>query len=389
MTSKRTSTSASTSTVRLIRGGAVALGFAAVVVVLLLWLAGAFHQKVNAAGSSGPQGAAAGSSRPRGAAAAGRQLVAVRAIDVPTVEAAVGTVRAVQQTTISAEVMAKVIEVNVRAGQAVRKGDVLVRLDPEELQARLQQAEAAVVTARAARDQAYTEYGRVKGLYDQNNAALIELQRTETALKAAEADLEQAQQVRQAAAKNLSFTTIVSPFDGTVIDKQVEVGDTASPQKALLTLYDPTRMQLVASVRESLIDRVRTAQTVPVYIDALRRECQGTVTEIVPESDAASRSFLVKVSGPCPPDIHSGMFGRLLIPLDSERWLVIPRSAVRRIGQLEAVDVPDAAGEVLQRRVVRTGRTRGGEVEILSGLREGEQVALPAGAADAAGGAAP
>jgi multidrug efflux pump subunit AcrA (membrane-fusion protein) len=138
-------------------------------------------------------------------------------------------------------------------------------------------------------------------------------------------------------------------------------------------------MQLVASVRESLIDRIRKDQVLSVQIDALRRECHGTVTEIVPESDVSSRSFLVKVSGPCPPDIHSGMFGRLLIPMDPERWLVIPRTAIRRVGQLEIVDVADAGGQTLQRRVVRTGRTRDNDVEILSGLREGEQVALPAG----------
>jgi RND family efflux transporter MFP subunit len=351
-----------------IRKSALALGFGSVVVVLLLWLAGTFHAKIST-------GVRANSARPLG----DRHLVPVRVIEVPAVESAVGTVRAVQQATIAAEVMAKVVAVNVRAGQAVHKGEVLVRLDPEELQARLQQADAAVAAATAARDEAQTEWERVKGLYEQNNAAKIEFQRSETAAKSAEAELEQAQQVRAAATKNLTYTTIVSPFDGTVIDKQVEVGDTASPQKALLTLYDPTRMQLVASVRESLIDRVHEEQDLPVYIDALRRQCHGAVTEIVPESDASSRSFLVKVSGPCPPDIHSGMFGRLLIPMDAERWLIVPRVAIRRVGQLEVVDVPDAGEKALQRRVVRTGRTLGDDVEILSGLKEGEQVALPVG----------
>jgi len=109
-------------------------------------------------------------------------------------------------------------------------------------------------------------------------------------------------------------------------------------------------MQLVASVRESLIDRVRTEQVLPVYIDALRRECHGVVTEIVPESDVASRSFLVKVSGPCPPDLHSGMFGRLLIPMDPERWIVIPQAAIRRVGQIEVVDVADSGSAGLRRR---------------------------------------
>lgn len=356
---------------RALRPVATTLVFGVVVVALLLWLAGKFHAKIDSAAQPAAVAQAVGN----------RQLVPARIIEVPAFESAVGSVKAVQQTTIASEVMAKVIAVNVRAGQTVEKGEVLVQLDPEEFQARLQQAEAAVAAATAARDQAQTEWERVRNLYQQNNAAKIELQRADSTYRAAEAELERAQQVRAAAAKNLSYTTIVSPFAGTVIDKQVEVGDTASPQKVLLTLYDPTRMQLVASVRESLIDRVREDQVLPVYIDALRRECAGIVTEIVPESDTATRSFQVKVSGPCPPDIHSGMFGRLLIPMDPERWLVIPRAAVRRVGQLEVVDVASTDARTVQRRVVRTGRERGPDVEILSGLREGERVALPEGVA--------
>jgi RND family efflux transporter MFP subunit len=348
----------------------VALGavFTLVVVWLLLWLAGVFEAKVSPALRAVPL-----------RLAGNQALVAVRAIAVPAVESAVGTIRAVQETAIAAEVLAKVVEVKVKAGDRVSEGDVLVRLDDEDLKARLRQAAASVAAARAEHDQAQTEFDRVRSLYEQNNAAKIEFQRAETELKASEAKLEQAQQVQRAAAKVLTYATIVSPFDGVVIDKRVEVGDTVAPEKVLLTLYDPTRMQLVASVRDSLVQRLQKDQVLPVHIDALGRTCRGVVTEIVPQSDVASRTFLVKVSGPCPPDIHSGMFGRLLIPLDDEMWLVIPQAAVRRVGQLDIVDVADPSGKYLERRVVQLGRTRGDEVEVLSGLRVGEKVAVPPG----------
>jgi multidrug efflux pump subunit AcrA (membrane-fusion protein) len=65
--------------------------------------------------------------------------------------------------------------------------------------------------------------------------------------------------------------------------------------------------------------------------------------------------------------------------MDPERWLVVPRTAIRRVGQLEIADVWDADGKRLNRRVVRTGRARGDDIEILSGLTEGERVALPVG----------
>ncbi len=351
-----------------IRYLAVGIVFAAVVILLLLWLAGTFKPKVAAA-------AYAANLRPVG----NESLVAVRTISVPAVESAAGTIRAVQETAVAAEVLAKVTEVNVKAGDPVHKGDVLVRLDDEDLKARLRQTQAAVAAAQAQHDEAQTEFDRIKALYEQNNAAKVEFQRADPELKSSQARLEQAKHAERAAAKVLTYATIVAPFDAVVIDKRVEVGDTVAPEKVLLTLYDPTRMQLVAGVRESLVNRLRKDQTVSVRIDALRRTCQGTVTEIVPQSEVASRSFLVKVTGPCPPDLHSGMFGRLLIPLGNETWVVIPRAAVRRVGQLDLVDVADRGGKYLQRRVVQLGRTRDDEVEILSGLQAGEKVAVPPG----------
>jgi RND family efflux transporter MFP subunit len=139
-------------------------------------------------------------------------------------------------------------------------------------------------------------------------------------------------------------------------------------------MYDPSKMQLEASVRESLAARLRVGQRIAVKLDALEQVCDGTISEIVPRAEAASRSFLVKVTGPCPEGIYSGMFGRLLIPLDEEQVLLVPESAVRRVGQLQLVDV--LQNGKLARRSVRVGRTLDGMVEIVSGLSPGEQVAL-------------
>ncbi len=340
------------------------------IVLLILWLAGAFTPKMRAAQAAH----VAGAGRPAGTAT----LVAARVVRVPAQESAVGTVRAVRETTVAAKLLAKVVEVRVKAGQHVVKDELLVRLDDEDLKARQDRADAAVRETEAARQQAQTEFDRVSRLFAQSNAAKIEFDQAETALQATAARLEQTQQSQREAGVLLSYATLVSPMDGLVVDKRVEAGDMVTPGQALLTLYDPTHMQLVASVRESLVQRLTVGQIVDVRIEALGRTCAGEISEIVPESDVASRSFAVKVTGPCPPDIHSGMFGRLLIPLDEEEWLVIPQAAVRRVGQLDSVDVADADGTTLHRRVVQLGRTRDEAVEVLSGLRAGERVAVPA-----------
>jgi RND family efflux transporter MFP subunit len=262
------------------------------------------------------------------------EFVPARKIAVERTESAVGTIQAVLQTSVASRIQANVVEVNVQAGQEVTKGEVLVRLDDADLKARLLQAEAAVIAARAKRDQAKIEDERIARLNKERAAAPIEVERTQTALRTAEAELNQAEQVASQAKTVLGYATIRSPMTGKVIDKHVQVGDTVIPGQVLVTMYDNTRMQLVASVRESLTQRLKVGELIGVRVESLAKECQGKISEIVPEAQTASRTFSVKVTGPCPSGVYPGMFGRLLIPLGTEKILVIPQAAVRRVGQL-------------------------------------------------------
>ncbi|NLE61337.1 MAG: efflux RND transporter periplasmic adaptor subunit [Planctomycetes bacterium] len=350
---------------RVVRIVVVSVAAVAFVIVTMMWLMGLFHPKI-----TGAPAAAVG--RPVGNA----EVVQVERIRLPVAESAVGSVRPVYESAVASKIMAKVVAVNVKAGDRVSKGDVLVRLDDADLRARQQQALAAVAAAKAARDQAIIELDRVAKLLQQNAASKIEHDRAETTLKSAEAELQRAEQTLNEADAVLSYATIQATMDALVVDKRVDVGDTVAPGQVLLNCYDPTRMQMVASVRESLTRRLQVGQNIEVTIDALGHPCEGQISEIVPEAESASRTFLVKVTGPCPPGVYAGMFGRLTIPLDEEDVLVIPRAAIRMIGQLSVVDVVD--GETLQRRVIQPGRTLNGKIEILSGLREGEQIALTA-----------
>jgi membrane fusion protein, multidrug efflux system len=348
----------------IVRTVIVGFGFLVVIVVLMAWLMGGLHRKVGAAAENAP------AERPVG----NMQLVGAHLIRVPATETAVGTVRAVHETSVASKILAKILSVKVKAGQTVKKGDVLVQLDDADLIARRQQAVAGVDAARAVRDQAKVEFDRVTRLFKDSSAAQIELDRATTALKSAEADLQRAEQGLKETQTILEYATIRSPIDGLVVDKKVDAGDTATPGQVLVTLYDPTHMQLVASVRESLTHRLKVGQMIPVGVDALGLMCEGQVSEIVPEAETSSRSFQVKVTGPCPSGIYAGMFGRLIIPLGDEELLVIPQAAVSRVGQLDVVDV--AEGGFLHRRVVQLGRTVEDDVQVLSGLVAGERVAV-------------
>jgi RND family efflux transporter MFP subunit len=321
------------------------------------------------------------------------QVATARFILQPLWESAVGTIKAVHETTIGSKLMARVVEVNLKAGQRVRAGDVLFRLDDTDLRAKLQQAKAAATSAEALRAQAALDESRYGQLVKSRAVSQQEYDKAVTALRSAEAELRRAEEAVNEVQATLDWATVRSPIDGTVIDKKVDAGDMVAPGQMLVTLFDPKRMQLVASVRESLTRNLRVGQDIGVRIDGLNKQCSGTVSEIVPEAQTSSRAFQVKVTGPCPTGIYSGMFGRVLIPLEEEQILVIPRQAVRKVGQLELVEVVED-GRTLQ-RAVRSGRSLGDvkdknglvlhdQVEVLSGLRQDERVRVPAGAQGAA-----
>lgn len=349
---------------RLLRGLGLAAVMAGVVVVLMLWLIGTFEPKIDE--SAIP----AASGRPLG----DRQAAPVVNVRVPVTESAVGTIRPVHEVALASKLLAKVTEVNVRAGDLVKAGDVVVRLDDADIEARKQQAQAALAAAEAVRNQARIEFNRVQRLYEQNAASQIEFDRVNAELLSAEAELTRVQQQLEEAQTILSYAVIASPIDGLVIDKQVEAGDTVSPGQVLVKLYDQKRMQLVASVRESLTQRLKVGQSLPIAIDALGMECHGNISEIVPEAESASRTFSVKVTGPCPKGVYPNMFGRLIMPLGEEEVVVVPAQAVRRVGQLTVVDVVD--GNTVRRRAVQLGRQIDEGYEVLSGLRPGESVVL-------------
>jgi RND family efflux transporter MFP subunit len=344
---------------------AVLVGFTAGVIVLLLWLAGKFEEKVPVR---------TGNARSQGSTVTGK-VVPVRLVRLPQVESAVGSIRAVHETSIGSKLLARVLEVNLKAGQNVRAGDVLIRLDDTDLRAKLQQAKAAVTSTEAVHTQAVADEKRFAQLVQSKAASRQEYEKATTALRSAEAELRRAQETVNEVQATLDWATIRSPMDGVVIDKKVDTGDMVTPGQLLVTLFDPKRMQLIASVRESLTHQLQVGQSIGVQIEGLNKECSGTISEIVPEAQSASRAFQVKVTGPCPTGIYTGMFGRILIPLQEEEVLVIPRQALRNVGQLQLVNVVEN-GEV-SRRAIRKGRELNQNVEVLAGLAEGEQVEIP------------
>lgn len=298
----------------------------------------------------------------------------VSSLKMPRSETSVGTIRSANEVALASKILAQVLEVRVKAGQAVKQGDVLVRLDDADLMSRLRQAESAHQSAVAQAEQSAADLDRANRLVGRQAITQAEYDQALSTDRSAKAEVQRTAQAIEESKILLEYATIRAPFDAVVIDKRIEAGDTATPGRVLVDLYEPDRMQLVAVVRESLAVKLKVGDTLPVELEALGYQCHAGITEIVPQAETSSRSFIVKVTGPCPEGVYSGMFGRLFIPLDDEEVIVVPKSAVRRVGQLTVVDV--LVDGKLQRRSIQLGRSFEQGFEVLSGLKPAEVVIL-------------
>jgi RND family efflux transporter MFP subunit len=177
-----------------------------------------------------------------------------------------------------------------------------------------------------------------------------------------------------------SFTRIAAPISGVVVSKQADVGYMAAPGAPLLTIESGTDYRLEAAVQESQINQIHLGDQPRVQIDALGpQELVGTVVEIVPTSDPASRTYLVKISiAPTSTSqqiIRSGLYGKARFITGQTQALAIPQKAVVERGQLTSVYVVDQSG-IARMRLVKIGKTYSDRVEVLSGLSEGEQIVV-------------
>jgi RND family efflux transporter MFP subunit len=340
-----------------------------ILVVVIAWLSGVFKPKVVPGRVDADRPVAEG------------EVVPVETRTLAEVTRAVGTIRAVHETEVGSRLLAPVEAVHVTAGQRVSEGEVLVELDEADLLARKRQAESTLDARQARLTKVADDLEKVQRLHERGAATEQELTDARRAVEIAQAEVANAEQQLAEVQTQLDYATIRAPFDAVVIEKLVEAGDLARPGDTLVTLYDPDRLQLVAPVPERLALGLSVGDTIEVEIEAIDMRCHGEVSEIVPQASPASRSLLVKVTGPCPPGVYSGMFGRMMIPSGERQQLLVPVTAVRRVGQLEMVQAVREEGAeeggrqlVARRHFVRTGARINDLVEVLSGLEPGDRV---------------
>ena len=289
---------------------------------------------------------------------------------------AIGTVKPVIESNLSAQITAKIDEVAVNPGQKVKQGQLLIRLDNRDYIAKVARAEQNVNAQRAVYNQAKLAYQRMKKLINKGYVTKEQFDTSKSNYLQSEANLNQSQKALKEAQIALTYTEIKAPSDGVIINKYVNVGDSAMPGKNLLQFQAKNAFRLVANVPEELIRHIKLNQKLTVNIDSIKNKQVGLVNEIVPSIDPMTRSFTVKVLIPSDADIYPGMFGRLWIPVDKTQVIGIPTTAIVQRGQLQFVELFQHGKTELS--LITTGKKLANHhIEVLSGLNPGDQLVIP------------
>lgn len=323
-------------------------------------------------------------------------VLAVQQASVPDLLEAVGTVHAAQTSDLASQMMGNIVEIRAHEGDRVQRGQVLAVIDDSQPRAAVDRAGAAdaaaqqqLVAAESDLVLAESTLKRYQTLFEKKSVSPQEFDEAKARQQGALARRDMAQannaQARAALAQArtaLDYTRIRAPFDGVVTEKKADSGMLASPGMAIFTVEDVRRYRLEATVNESDLHYVRTGQQVAVAIDALDNAgLKGKVLQIVPAADPASRTFLVKIELPTDTRLRSGLFGRAAFSRGQRQALLIPRAAVVERGQMQGVFVLDQA-KVAGLRYITLGKDSGSQIEVLSGLQEGERLIATPGQLD-------
>lgn len=318
-----------------------------------------------------------------------------------------GSVIAVSTAQVAARTMGTVLQVVVREGDFVKRGQILAQLDERELAshrsaaqagaqgatAGVAQATQALAAAQAQADVMQKTYDRYSYLKEQKSvspqefdeiaakqqAARANLERVKAALRQAEAGLAQAESEAHAAESAASYARIVAPFDGRVIRRTIEPGSLVSPGVPLFVVEDASRYQLEATLPAEAAAFLKKNAPASVQLDGpQQKSLSGKVAEMEAGADPASHTLRARIDLPKEAGVQSGIFGRAFFSRGEKQTLLVPGTALVDRGQLRGIYVVGDGG-LLHWRVVTVGKGTADMFEVLSGLNDGDVLVLNPG----------
>jgi len=275
-----------------------------------------------------------------------------------------GQVRPIRRVFVNSQMSAEVRAVRVEEGDRVRAGDLMIRLDDRDARADLAAAEARYEVAK-------TAYERAEALVEADIITEADFEQERTAYASAESELERAR-------TRMSYTEVRAPVSGTVTEKTVEMGTVVGVQDRLFAIDDLSTLVVRTRISELDVVHLEVGERVEVQLDAFPgRRLEGRIRRIFPAADAETRLVPVEVQlvDADPSEVRPGFLARVSFELRMRRSApLVPAGAVTgpETGQMVFVVEDGRAG----RREIETGLESDGWLEVVDGLRPGEEVVV-------------
>ncbi len=340
-------------------------------------------------------------------------VTTLRYQSIPEIVEAPGNVQPRNRISLAAQINGFVRETPVQAGDRIRSGQLLMTLDARDAESQkaaaesaVQEAEAALSGAKQARqaavrmrtaskatlDLAEQTFKRYQKLFESKSVSPQEMDEIQSRRDAAQAELASrnsmvaaaAERVKQVEARIsqakaqegradvlLSYTRILAPESGIVVERAVDAGSAIFPGSPLLVIDTTAKPQVLATLPVEQAGNLHTGMECTMRDSRSEIAIKGRIVEIVPQSDPATHSIQFKVDLLEDPDIVHGTYLKLEIPTGTRDALLIEQSAIVREGQLEGVFVVEE-GKVARFRLVKTAPYNTDKLEIISGIEQGE-----------------
>jgi RND family efflux transporter MFP subunit len=282
-----------------------------------------------------------------------------------------GLVASSNEVQVASRLSGYIRSIDVREGQSVQQGALLLEVDPSEVQGQLDQQRAALAQAQAGLANARADAQRFDSLYRDGAVARQQWEQVGLRAQVAQQQVAAAQAGFDSAAAQMRYAAVRAPIAGVVAQKLANPGDLAAPGRTLLVIEGLGRLQVQTQVPDATYAQVHSGDAVPVFAGA--NTLQGRVAEVVPVADPLSHTHLVKVDLPANAGLDSGSFVRVGFAAGSSPQLRLPQQAVVERAGMTGVFVVDAAG-IAHFRLVRLGAQAGAQVDVQAGVSAGETV---------------
>jgi multidrug efflux system membrane fusion protein len=286
-----------------------------------------------------------------------------------------GEVRARIESRLGFRVGGKIVSRKVDNGSVVTRGQVLMQLDPQDLQLAQAQSVAGLKASESNRDLARAELKRYQDLRDKNFVSQALLDSKQTAYEAAQASYEQAVAANKNQSNQTGYTTLVADADGVVTGVDAEVGQVVAAGSPVVRVAQLGEKEIVIGIPEDKVDTLRSVTDVKVRIWAHPNDLiAGKIREISPIADPVTRTFTAKVSIPeAPADVRLGMTAYVnFASKTAAPWIKVPLTALFQDNGGTAVWVVE--NNVAKLVPVQTGASAGNDILLTAGVRNGQTI---------------